>query len=183
MHTWNEVQRWYVAQPEHHKHGMISKMTMRSYKPKSILLSGQTPVNQCLCDYCENCDLIIHALLAVGMKNIPSNKYKCLDSMFCAIHEGQFGTSYTFAPKTCIRHTCTECGMDKIRKIIETANEDLLRINKSITWHKWKTVEGKSAPMKTQVKGTLHAGVNEFLTIVENLSQHLFRANWHRNIF
>ena len=37
--------------------------------------------------------------------------------------------------------------------------------------------------MKTEVKGTLCAAVNEFLDIVDDLSSHLFRANWHKNIF
>ena len=70
MHTWNEIYQRYDQQPEFHKYGVISKTTMRIYKPKHILLSGQTPANQCLCDICENCELIRKALLAVGIKNI-----------------------------------------------------------------------------------------------------------------
>ena len=183
MFTWSELQKRYNQQPEFHQNGLISRTTMRSYKPKSVLLCGKTPVNQCLCDICENCNLIIRALLAVGLKGVPSNKYECLDSTFCEIHEGQFGTSYTFAAKKCITRTCQECGIDRIRNIIMTSNEQLLQVNKNITWHSWKVPEGKSAPMKTQVKGNLRAGINKFLSIVEDLSQHLFRANWHQNIF
>ena len=44
-------------------------------------------------------------------------------------------------------------------------------------------VEGKSSPSKTEVKGTLCATENEFMTIIEDLAGHLFRANWHRNTF
>ena len=58
-----------------------------------------------------------------------------------------------------------------------------LKPPKNIMWHRWQLVDGKSAPMKTQVKGTLCAAVNEFLTVVEDISSHLFRVNWHRNIF
>ena len=56
-------------------------------------------------------------------------------------------------------------------------------MNKTFTWHQWKIVEGKSAPQKTQVRGTLHSAVNEFLDIVHDLSAHLFRANWNKNVF
>ena len=149
---------------------------MRSYRPKEIRLSGQTPVNQCLCDYCENCDLLICALIAVGLKNIPSNKYKCLDSTFCDLREGQFGTSYTFAAKKCIQRQCTDCGTAKLRSIIDESNSDLLTLknNSHVTWHRWQVVEGKSGPMKTQVRGTLRAAVNEFLEVIQDLSSHLF---------
>ena len=183
MHTWDQVHKCYVQQIEFHQQGMISKTTMRSYKPKSILLSNQTPVNQCLCDYCENCDLIIHALLSTGLKNLPSNKYQCVDSTFCSIRHGQFRTTYRFAPKHCIWRECIECGIEKLRKNIESSNQALLQLNKSLTWHRWQLVSCKSSPMKTEVKGTLCSAVNEFLTIVEEISTHLFRANWNRNIF
>ena len=185
IHTWDELHKRYVQQPEFHQHGMISKTTMRGYKPKCILLSGKTPVNQCLCDHCENINLIIRALVARGLKNVPSNKYNCLDSTFCSIRNGQFGTSYSFAPKACIRRTCSNCGVQKLRDMIETnkCNQELLKTNKTLTWHRWQIVEGKSSPMKQEIKGTLRSAVNEFLTIVKDLSAHLFRANWNRNVF
>ena len=73
------------------------------YKPKYILLAVDTPVNQYLCDYCENCDLILHALTAEGLKGLQLNKCGCLDASFCNICQGQFGTNYSFAKKECIR--------------------------------------------------------------------------------
>ena len=48
---------------------------------------------------------------------------------------------------------------------------------------KWKTIEGKSAPQKVEIRGTIRQGVNALLSSVDDISQHLFRANWHRNIF
>ena len=114
IHTWEELHKRYLQQPEFHTHGVVSKTSMRSYWPKNVLLSGKTPVNQCLCDHCENCNLLIRALLAVGIKGLPSNKYQCLDSTYCSIRQGQFGMPYTFAKKSCITHTCGECGTDKL---------------------------------------------------------------------
>ena len=135
IHTWNEVHRRYVEQSEFHRYGVIAQSTMRTYKPKNILLSGQTPVNQCMCDYCENCDLLVRALLAVGLKNIPSNKYHCLDSTFCHLRKGQFGTTFSFAPRDCIKCNCNNYGTDNLKHIIKTSNEDLLKLNRNMTWH------------------------------------------------
>ena len=58
-----------------------------------------------------------------------------------------------------------------------------MKENKRITWHRWQNAEGRSVPQKLEIRGTLRAAVNEFLDIVEDISDHLFRANWHRNVF
>ena len=83
LNTWDEIYQRYLQQPEFHKNGILSKTTLRLYKPKYILLSGRTPLNQCLCDYCENCKLLRRALVAVGVRGIGSNKYNVVDSTLC----------------------------------------------------------------------------------------------------
>ena len=183
LHTWEEIYKRYEKQQEFHKHGLISKTTMRVYKPKYILLSGSTPVNQCLCDICENCDLIRKALVATGIRNVPPNKYLCLDVSFCEIRQGKFGTTSLFPKKNCITRSCEECGVWKLRKELEENNKELLQLNRRTSWHKWKNVDSFSVPQKCEIKGTLKAAVNEFLVIVEEISNHLFRANWHQNVF
>ena len=109
LHTWNEIYNLYLQQPEFHRHGVISKSTMRSYKPKYVFLAGATPLNQCLCDYCENTDLIIRALAGVGLEGLPGNKYRAVDSTMCTLRDGQFGTGYDFAPHDCIMRNCAIC--------------------------------------------------------------------------
>ena len=52
-----------------------------------------------------------------------------------------------------------------------------------MSWHKWKVVEMNTVPKKCEIKGTLKGAVNEFLNIVEDISGHLFRANWNRCVF
>ena len=181
----DEVYKQYLQQPEFHKNGVISRTSMHSYRPKYIMLAGSTPVNQCLCDHCENCDLIMHALVAVGLKGLPSNRYACLEKSFCNIRQGQFGTTYSFVPKDCITRKCKNCGTFKLCTLIEESenNLELLRLNRTFTWHQWKSVEGKSAPQKTEVRETLKSAVNYFLEMTEELSGHLFRANWNKNVF
>ena len=85
MHTLNDIYKRYEQQPEFHKHGMVSKTCMHLYRPKNTLLAGATPLNQCLCDICKNCDLLRKALLASGVKHIPTNKYACVDASLCPL--------------------------------------------------------------------------------------------------
>ena len=182
LFTWADIYKRY-QESDFHKHGLISKTTMRLYKPKYILLSGATPANQCLCDICENCELLRKSLLAAGVKNIPPNKYACVDATLCEIRHGKFGTSSYFPPIDCIDRNCSECGKHKLRQVIQDNNVELLNLNRRVTWHRWQTVEGRSVPKKLEVRGTLKAAVNEFLELIESISDHLFRANWHRNVF
>ena len=130
MNTWAEVYQRYLQQPEYHSHGVISRTSMRMYKPKYILLSRATPVNQCLCNECENFELIRRSLLATGIKGILANKYKCLESTYCDIQEGQFGTSYDFAMHKCITRNCDRYGYDNLKTMLEDINATLLQDNK-----------------------------------------------------
>ena len=56
-------------------------------------------------------------------------------------------------------------------------------MNKAMVWHRWQVPEGKSAPQKCEIRGNMRKAVNEFLDIVNDISDHLFRAKWNRNIF
>ena len=181
--TWAEVYKKYLNQPEYHQHGIISKSTMRSYKPKYILLSGSTPLSQCLCDYCENCELMMHALVAAGIKGIPPNKYLAIEATLCDTTTGQFGTDHTFGSQECIRRLCDNCGGEKLKAAIKRLNEDLLKLNNPVTWHRWQKCEGFSAPQKCLIRKPLRSALNDFTQILEDLSSHIFRSNWHRGIF
>ena len=183
LHTWNEIYKIYEQQEEYHKHGLISKTAMRLYKPKNILLSGATPPNQCLCDVCENCELIQKALLASGVKSIPHNKYACVDVTLCSIRQGKFGSTYSFPPLACIKRDCGECGKRLLEKVLQDDNRDLLTFNYKITWHQWQVVKGHTVPQKLEEKGTVRSAMNEFLDTIESIAAHLFRADWNRNVF
>ena len=82
----------------------------------------------------------------------------------------------------CIARKCEELRIRNFKIQIDLNNSDLLELNQCITWHQWKGIDGK-APQKLQIRSTLCAAVNEFLELVEHLSQHRCHANWHRNIF
>ena len=183
METWEDTYQKYLQQPQFHKNGVMSKTTLRIYRPRYIQLAKSIPLNQCLCDYCENCDLMMKSLLAAGIKGLQRNRYGVVDASLCDVRYGQFGTDYSFCGHSCITRQCSDCGKHKLKELIEVLNGDVLKLNKTISWHKWQTLEGKTVPQKCQIKKPLKTAVNEFLNIVEDLSEHLFRANWHKNLF
>ena len=52
---------------------------MKKYQPNYILLCGNTPLDQCLCDTCENTEQLLRVLQSLGMHGIPSNRYDAID--------------------------------------------------------------------------------------------------------
>ena len=97
---------------------------------------GQCLFHSVLCDYCENCELMTKALVAAGVKGIPSSKYLCIDATLCDVTVTQFGTDYKFRKHDCITRRCSECGKCKLKIILEALNVNLLRLNNPVTWHK-----------------------------------------------
>ena len=156
---------------------------MKSYRPKGVLLVGDIPLSQCLCDYCENGDLCCKALTAAGLKSIPANKYKNVEATLCTTRLGRFGTTFKFPPLKCIKRECDKCGTEILKKVIEQDNEDLLKTNKVTSWHEWKTLPGHLVLQKVQTKENLKRAFEIYLKHLDFLSHHLFRSTWNRNIF
>ena len=52
-----------------------------------------------------------------------------------------------------------------------------------MSWRKWVSRSGKSAPQKCQIKGTIRQAIQELLNMLEPVKGHLFRASWNRNMF
>ena len=121
--------------------------------------------------------------MASGIKNIPPNKYACVDATVCRIRQGAFGTNYSFPPVSCIKRECTDCGKIRLKDVLEDSNRDLLMLNKNITWHRWQIVKSRTVPQKLEIKGTLKLALNEFVDTIDGIAVHLFCANWNRNIF
>ena len=173
----------YLQQTEYHTNGVISLSTMKHYHPSYIMLCSQTLLDQCLCDHCENSEQILKALHSVGISNIPPNRYAAIKSVVCNQHGVQFGSEFTFPQRNCIFGSCSDCGEAMLQHKIHSSNEQAWMENRSISWWKWVSLPGKSAPAKCQIKGTLQQAIHEMLQMLNMLKPHLFRANWNRNIF
>ena len=82
--TLEVTRKKYLAQNEYHKNRMISLSSMKIYRPSYIMLCGDTPLDQCLCDKCENYEQILKALLSIGMKSILANRYVAIEKVVCS---------------------------------------------------------------------------------------------------
>ena len=173
----------YLQQTEFHQNGVLSFTCMKKYRPPYIMLCNQTPLDQCLCDRCENVELLLKAMHAIGIQNIPGNRYAAMEAVVCSERCSQFGTDFSFPEKSCIYGNCENCGEESLGNIIRSANEELFQSNRSITWRKWVTKSGKSSPEKCQIRGTVRQALQELLHLLNMFKPHLFRANWNRNIF
>ena len=184
LHDTLEVTRTkYLQQSEFHSHGIISMSSMKAYRPPYILLCGKTPLDQCLCDECENCEQLLKSLASLGVKEVPGNRYAAIDAIVCSECDQQFRTSIQFPKMKRLVGECRNCGMQKLNTVLQRANEQMLFENKNITWRRWTVQKGKSAPDKCQIHGTLKQAFGELMKSLKFLKCHLFRANWNRHLF
>ena len=181
--TLEVTRKKYLEQSEYHRNGIISLSSMKAYRPPYILLCCQTPLDQCLCDKCENCELLLRALSALGVKNIPANRYCAVDGIVCSVRYRQDGSSLKFPKLQCIQGSCVECGEKSLKETIYALNHELINENRTITWRQWGVQKNKATPAKFQVKASLRQGVDQLIEILKPLKSHIFRANWNRNVF
>ena len=145
----------YLQQSEFHKNGIISMSCMKQYHPSYIMLCGKIPLDQCLCDKCENCEQLLKALTAVGMKNVPSNRYAAVDAVVCADRVEESRTRFSYARKECLFGSCANCGELLLEENLRNSNLELFCENKNMTWRKWTVPSGRLASEKCQIKGTI----------------------------
>ena len=119
----------YLQQHQFHKYGIISLSTMKHYRPPNILLCGQTPLDQCLCDRCENCELLLKTLHAIGLKDVPSNRYTTVNTVVCDHRVSQIGSEFSFPRLKCIQGDCENCGEQVLQQLINDGNSELIAQN------------------------------------------------------
>ena len=181
--TWEITRDKYLLQPEYHRYGVLSLSTLKNFKPKHILPCGETPMANCLCDYCENVEKNLKALRRIGLQGLPSNKYDAVDKCVCDIRVEQFGSKFSYPPIECTLGECPNCGVNKFAEHIKHLNAEVVSDNPVITWSKWMKPKGKSAPDNIQIRGTLKQCMDDLFSMIKFLTGHIFRANWHRNMY
>ena len=97
----------------------------------------------------------MRALVAAGVKGVPSTKYLAIDATLCDASNSQFGTEYKFKKRECILRNCQHCGKVRFKIHLDELNTELLSLNNVVTWHKWEKIEGCSAPQKCMKKKPL----------------------------
>ena len=157
--------------------------SMKQLRPRNILLCGSIPLDQCLCDRCENCEQVLKCFHSIGLTDIPKNRYCAVDSVVCSSCVQLTFSKFPFPRKECISGTCTQCGEFLLGRWIRSSNDIFFAENKRLTWHKCVSKEGKSAHEKCQIKGTANQALSDLLEMLKSLKSHMFRSNWHRSLF
>ena len=101
-----------------------------------MMLCSKTPLDQCLCDRCENFEQLIKAMHAVGLRNVPSNRYAAIDTVVRNDRCAQFGSEFSFPKHTCIEESCVNCVNHVLEERIRTSNETQFNHNRTLTWCK-----------------------------------------------
>ena len=181
--TLEVTRKKYLQQSEFHTNGVISYSCMKDYIPNNIFLVGRTPLDNCLCPKCRNCEQLLEKLRQIGVKLLPSDKYKVVASIQCPDRYEQMHCNYNFPRFECIVGQCANCGVELLEDLLKSGNEFLLKENRNLTWRRWMNKPGKTTPDNLPVKGTLKQAISSLLDMLPQLSRHLFRATWNRNIY
>ena len=128
--TLEETRKKYLAQEDYHKFGIISFSSMKKYRPSYIMLCGDAPLDQCLCDRYENCEQLLKALFVIGIKGIPSNRFCAVDCVICSERIRQVGSESTFPRMSCLLGQCNSCGIEALENAIRSANKGLIEYSK-----------------------------------------------------
>ena len=182
-HTLADTRTLYLSQPEYHKYGILGETRMKDFRPDYIMLARDTPLSQCLCQGCENCEKIIKALIGIGLKGIPGNRFAAINCVMCEQRIKQANTEFSFAPIECITGECEKCSVESLYESIKEQNLQMFQSNAAMTWQWWMPPPGKKVPDIVHVKGTVEQGVRYLVDSLKTLKGHVFRSNWNHNIF
>ena len=181
--TWLITRDRYLSQPEFHTYGILSLSSMKAMRPKHVYLCNQTPLAQCLCDKCENCEQLLKSLHAMGIQGVPANRYKAIAALVCPQTYEQFGCNSDFPAIDCILGTCKECGIKNLLDEIRKQNPAMYLDKRSISWRKWMKKPDSKAPHNCHITASIQQAIDQLMDMVKDLTSHLFRSKWHRNLF
>ena len=166
-------------------HSVFSKLS-----PFNVLLSHQTKLSQCLCEYCTGCLLKLQSLNRIIQATDDSNlkelkikdKYELLNLSMCPKSDDN-----KYQERKCIERSCSECGIALLEERLKPL-EDTLG-DKTVSWLKWETKvytqddKQKSKKVQLTQTGTCKSLIDELCIETDFLAKHLFTANWQHDQF
>ena len=180
------IQVIYTQFKEKHPKINLSMSSFFSLRPKHIKTMAAQKLRGCLCDYCENVSLKLHAINNLCVKHsLPHCKVKnsfVASSMTLCQKEG------TFHKLACIKRQCTECGPHTITNHLMHLSAAVGKEDK-VQWKKWKKVKvekvgrsGKAMTInKTMIEieeGTLKECIDELVHELHPYPGHLLNWTW-----
>ena len=98
----------------------VSFSTFCCLHPKNIYKINQTPDRQCICDQCENFQLLKQAFQYNQIKGIPLHTDLCIKQSMCDVtndennSDGLHQVDPAYGNFKCIMCNCKKCGPDNI---------------------------------------------------------------------
>ena len=164
------------------KNEKISFTAFKNYRPKYIKLLRDTPFLQCLCNYCINTEMMKKMMHAIGLQGLGANKYRIVDQTVCETRIKQYGAHQEFPKKNCIERKCKACGPKKFTALLKENNKEMIQTNMRVRFWEW-VIRNGYIPTRMQMQCTLVASLKRLEQHLQMISAHLFRADWHKNVF
>ncbi|XP_071122434.1 uncharacterized protein [Mytilus edulis] len=150
-----------------------------SLKPPNVKTYSNTPLQQCICEYCANVSLKIKTLKH-KIKSFPENKYEAVNKTLCPKPNGAL-----YHKRECIYRDCSSCGVSMLNELVKQICDEKC----TLTWYKWDTITRKVGTKITSKKGLkcLTGSGSELIAELKKelteLSIHLFVATWQHRQF
>ena len=85
----------------------------------------------------------------------------------------------------CVTRSCKDCGEDKVKQEIE--KEPAYKPGQQVVWYRWifiKKTEGTGRKLiLTSVTGKMRQLLDLFISDLRDMSEHIFKADWHYKQF
>ncbi|XP_041351558.1 uncharacterized protein LOC121370414 [Gigantopelta aegis] len=156
---------------------VLSFSTFKKLKPKRVLPFTSHKFNECLCEYCANMDLKIHAINGQQCTRIKiQDRYEASRLTLCPKLPG---TDYK---KSCIDWQCNDCGASLFSNHMQPAFEGDARLCR-VVWWQWGMVPNPARPtsskmMKVKRETTFEELIEATSDALGPFSLHLFNAKW-----
>ena len=170
------VKELYHEYCSNQKDRKVSYSQFKKSRPNYCLTVNCHKFAQCLCEFCINVEFALQALKkAIHDKESPAeilSKFSIAKASLCEGSEMY----------KCRSRECHLCGTEKVRERLHDVFKDKLQT--SVMWNKWE--RGKIAGMKRQIlkdkNGTVKELIEDVIKQLEGLPEHLYLANWHRQL-
>ena len=104
-------------------------------RPKNVKLVGKTPHRMCVCDTCENVEIMARKLNQFHM-HVPPTVGEALKKMWC-----KYGGQYP--DLECVVGGCKQCGLPKLKETIDIPKN---AATTPVSWYRWVTVVSEKGP-------------------------------------
>ena len=170
----------------------MSFATFCRFKPKNVYTINHTPDRQCICDTCENFQLLRKAFRYSNIKGIASHTNECIKQSLCTVcktekvdenngksnaehntcddqsdrdipQDGFHQVDPNYGHFSCITRDCKKCGPQLVLMSILENNEGIQESKQEVSWDRWEWVPKKGLKTKRLNIVTKYGTKNELI--------------------